>query len=172
MLTKDELDALKLGVDPISLLLHLGFDIKKETHKELRGPCIIHGGDNASAFRFNKNTNTWVCFTNKCNETVGNDIIGLIMAAKRLSFQEALLFLADFVGDSNITASDVIAYKRRKDKQAFIRNTGVIHKHCRGFVILHGLFNGMKEALFTAPHDHILLGQIGGHTDTEQGRPG
>ncbi len=128
MLSKEELELLKLSIDPVSLLIHLGFSITKETLKELRGPCIIHGGDNAGAFRYNKDTNTWCCFTNKCNEKHGNDVIGLIMATKKLSFGEAVLYLDNLIGGDKLDPSEVVRYRHKRERAAFIKNTGVVSK--------------------------------------------
>ena len=51
------------------------------------------------------------------------------------------------------------------------RDTGVVDEHRRRAVAVDGLLDGMEQALFTAPHDHVLLGKIGGHTDFIESRP-
>ena len=68
------LSNLKDAIDPHYLVESLGFVVKKETPKELRCTCIVHGGDNPTSFRFNKERKTWVCFSHKCHEVFGNDI--------------------------------------------------------------------------------------------------
>ena len=84
--TLDDVQFLKQAVDPRFLLEQLGFKIVNETRKELRGACAIHGGDNKTSFRFNKITKTWVCFSHRCQEEFGYDVIGLIRAKTGKSF--------------------------------------------------------------------------------------
>jgi 5S rRNA maturation endonuclease (ribonuclease M5) len=117
---KDDLVFLKESVDVHYLLDQLGIPYIKSNAKEIRGPCSIHGGDNRSAFRFNIEKRTWVCFTHKCHEEYGNDIIGLIKAALKVDFKAALDFLKDLVGD--VDGATLTASKRQheKERKAFI----------------------------------------------------
>ena len=57
---REKLSYLKTSVDPHYLLESLGVSVDRETPKEIRGTCPVHGGDNKTAFRFNKDTSTWV----------------------------------------------------------------------------------------------------------------
>ncbi len=43
---KQKIQQLKSSIDPRFLLESLGFKVTRETPKELRGACRIHGGDN------------------------------------------------------------------------------------------------------------------------------
>jgi len=115
-----KLDRLKDSVDPRYLLENLGFNIIRETAKELRGPCKIHGGDGKGAFRFNKDTRTWVCFSHRCHEIFGNDIIGLVKATLNVDFIEAKKYLENLVGD--IDTSNYVEYKRKKAREKFIQS--------------------------------------------------
>ena len=110
---KQKLDYLKKTVDQHYLLTSLGFELERDSAKEYRGSCIVHGGDNKTAFRFNKELGTWVCFTSKCHETFGNDIIGLIMAVKKVGFMDALRFLESLVGDIDGNISEKMNYNYR-----------------------------------------------------------
>lgn len=96
---KEKLEYLKLAVDPRYLIESLGFEIHKESSKEIRSTCIIHGGDNKTAFRFNKDKRTWVCFTHKCHEIYGNDIISLIKTVMNIDFVGAVEYLQHLTGD-------------------------------------------------------------------------
>ena len=96
---KEKLEYLKLAVDPRYLIESLGFEIHKESPKEIRSTCIIHGGDNKTAFRFNKDKRTWVCFTHKCHEIYGNDIISLIKTVMNIDFVGAVEYLQHLTGD-------------------------------------------------------------------------
>ena len=118
---KLKLDRLKEYVDARFLIESLGFKVDKETHKEIRGACRVHGGDNISSFRFNKERKTWVCFSHKCHEIYGNDIIGLIKATLRIDFVYAVEYLEQLCGTFN-SSFDAIEYKARKEKDEFIRN--------------------------------------------------
>lgn len=115
-----KLDRLKESVDPRYLVESLGFNIMRETAKELRGTCIIHGGDNKTAFRFNKTTRTWICFSHGCQEIWGADIIGLIKASLDTDFVSAVEYLESLVGD--VSDSNYSEYKRKKEKEEFIRS--------------------------------------------------
>lgn len=123
---------LKESVDPRYLVESLGIKIFRETPKELRGTCIIHGGDNPTSFRFNKERLTWVCFSHKCHEIHGNDVIGLIKATLKLDFKPAVEYLSRLVGDFD-TDLGAIEYKRNKERDNFIKqsrkgNEEVYHK--------------------------------------------
>lgn len=130
---KNELLYLKESVDLGFLLASLGFVVKKETNSELRASCIIHGGDNETSFRLNKKTRTWSCFSHACDELHGKDLIALVRACKGFSFIEAVNFLKELTGFvSGIDSDKIIDYKRKKDKNDFIKefgeaNTNVVH---------------------------------------------
>ncbi len=117
---KQKLQQLKESMDPRFLLESLGFKITRETTKELRGACKIHGGDNKTAFRFNKHTLSWMCFTHRCNEVHGSDIIGLIMSVLKFGFKDAVEHLQNLCGETNSFMSQS-EYKRKKEKEDFIR---------------------------------------------------
>ena len=116
---KDRLDNMKHSVEPRFLVEELGFQVDRETPKEIRCACHVHGGDNKTGFRMNKITKTWVCFTHKCHEHHGNDIIGLIKACRSCSFIDAVEWLKDLVGDIDTDAS-YIHSKRKREMQAFV----------------------------------------------------
>lgn len=117
---KEDLTLLKESVDIFYLFEQLGISYNKVSRREIRGACSIHGGDNKTAFRFNLEKRTWVCFTHKCHEFYGSDILGLIMAKLKCDFKSALDFLKELVGD--ISGAEVSYVKR---KQAFNRNSFV-----------------------------------------------
>lgn len=119
---KLKINFLKEAIDPRYLVESLGFKILRETPKELRGSCIIHGGDNPTSFRFNKERLTWVCFSHKCHDVFGNDIIGLIKAVLKVEFIEAVEYLSGLAGnfDTDLAA---IEYKREKERKSFIQHS-------------------------------------------------
>lgn len=121
---KEKLDYMKNTVDPLYLLNDLGIETSHQTSKEIRCACPIHGGDNRTAFRFNKETRTWVCFTHKCHETFGNDIIGLIKALTGRDFVRAVDYLRDLTGD--VSGSDYVEHKRQREMDSFIHSYDTI----------------------------------------------
>lgn len=125
---KEKLNYLKNAVDPHYLLENLGIKIDHETPKEIRSSCAIHGGDNKTAFRFNKESRTWVCFTQKCHEIYGNDVIGLIKALLKTDFISAVDYLKNLVGD--VGEVNYIESKRKREIDTFIKSyTSVSMKH-------------------------------------------
>lgn len=121
---KEKLDYMKKIVDPVFLLNDLGVDTIHQTVKEIRCACPVHGGDNRTAFRFNKETGTWVCFTHKCHEVYGNDIIGLIKALTDRDFVGAVDYLKELTGD--VCGVDYIEHKRKREMDDFIRSYDTI----------------------------------------------
>jgi DNA primase len=118
---KERLDYLKQSVDVKYLLESLGFDVLRDTPKEIRSTCLIHGGDNTTAFRFNKDRRTWVCFTHKCHESFGNDIIALIKAVKNVDFMGAVDYLKRLTGDIG-DGSGLIVAKQKRERDDFMES--------------------------------------------------
>lgn len=121
---KERVDYIKDAVDPHYLLSSLGIAASRETSREIRCRCPIHGGDNQTSFRFNKETKTWVCFTRKCHETFGNDAIGLVKALTGKDFMGSLEHIKQLVGDTG--SVDYAKSKRKREMEAFIRNNEFI----------------------------------------------
>jgi len=118
---KHKLECLKLAVDYNYLLVSLGFDIERDSNKEIRCACIIHGGDNKSAFRFNKETGTWICFTNKCHESFSYDVIGLIMAVHKTNFMSAVHYLEGLVGAIGDFSKEFSKFKMNRETDRILR---------------------------------------------------
>lgn len=116
-----DLHSLKESVDLHSLIYSLGFKITNENSKEIRCTCIIHGGDNKSAFRLNKEKRTWICFTHKCHEEHGYDLLGLIKGSLRVDFRGAVDHLKKLVGDHVVNDSYKTARKFSSSRDSFIR---------------------------------------------------
>lgn len=118
---RDRIDTVKQLIDPGYLVEHLGFKITRETVKELRAACKVHGGDNTTAFRLNKDLKTWVCFTHKCHEQYGNDLFGLVRCLNNCGFMDALEYLEDFTGSKNVSKDKLIKYRHKKERENFIK---------------------------------------------------
>lgn len=117
---KTKLKQLKSIVEPRYLIESLGFEVDRETSKEIRAECKIHGGDNKTAFRFNKETRSWICFTGQCHESYGSDIIGLIQATSNLDFVAAVDYLKDLVGDVSDLGFKALQYELKREKEDFV----------------------------------------------------
>ncbi len=115
---KEQLDYLKGAVDPVYLLNALGIEVCSENANEFRGVCVAHNGSNTSSFRFNKQTNTWICFSSRCHEIFGKDVIGLIRSVLSMSFMDAVKYLQQLVGD--IGSNAFIDFKRQREMDEFI----------------------------------------------------
>lgn len=116
---KTKLEDIKSSIDPVYLLNSLGIKFDRDSYKEIRATCPIHGGDNKTSFRFNKDRKTWACFTRKCHEDFGNDIVGLVKAVTGRSFIDAVSYLQELVGDSSGADMSDLLYK--KDIDEFVR---------------------------------------------------
>lgn len=169
---KQRLQQLKEGVDPRHLVESLGFTISRETSRELRGPCKIHGGDNKTSFRFNKQARSWVCFSHRCHENNGSDIIGLIMSVTGSSFKEAVDYLHKLCGESGDFMSQA-EYAHRQEKFDFIKRhredsaTPAIVKeeHLESFKRYRSnLF--LREGFTREVLDHFEI--AGGYTDSHE----
>lgn len=118
---KDSLNYLKDNVDIKHLFSSLGITISNENAKELRGPCKIHGGDNPTSFRFNKEKKSWICFSHRCNEIWGSDIIALIRAVNNVNFIDAVNYLRQLVGDPKDYTIYSLERRRVREMNEFVR---------------------------------------------------
>lgn len=117
-----KLHLLKEAIDADALLRLLGFSISKSTSKEVRAPCRVHGGDNKTSFRMDKQTKNWVCFSHSCHED-GYDVISLVMRMLNLDFGDAVKYLGSITGFDIHDEKSYIEYKRFKDRQEVIQHT-------------------------------------------------
>jgi len=99
----------------------LGFSITNSNSKEVRALCKIHGGDNKTSFRMNKETKNWVCFSHNCHEDVGYDVISLIRKVLNISFNDAVKYLENITGFSINDKGGYIEYKRQRDRMMAIK---------------------------------------------------
>lgn len=117
-----KLNRLKEAIDAEALLASLGFNITRTTPTEVRATCKLHGGDNKSAFRMNKQTKNWVCFSHGCHEDIGYDVISLVMHSLNLSFNDAISYLENLAGVNVNDEAAFVAFKRAKDRREFIEH--------------------------------------------------
>jgi DNA primase len=117
---RQRIDRLKEAIDAEKLLESLGFEITRSTSTEVRGPCKVHGGDNKSAFRMDKQSKNWICFSHHCQETIGFDVISLVRKILNLSFIDAVRYLESITGVNVHDEAAFVEYKRNKDRRDFV----------------------------------------------------
>ena len=167
---KERLQIMKDSVDARLLLESLGFTIIRETAKELRGPCIIHGGDNTTAFRFNKEKKSWICFSHKCHDFYGSDVISLICAVLKCDFLKAVDYLRNITGE--VSSESYYMLKAKLERESFIRSYNDVKtrpsivnettlKDFRSMRTNYFINNGIKSETL----DHFEVG--GGYVDSE-----
>lgn len=116
-----------------SILEELGFDtaVGINTIDEIRLPCAIHGGDNPTAFKYDKNYMNWKCFSHNCHKNRNQSIIGIIQASfanknKILTEKEATDWLASFLNIDNYkyryADSDVLYLNNRHRRKILNKN--------------------------------------------------
>ena len=166
----NELSTLKETVDLRSLVESLGFKVSHENNKEIRATCCIHGGDNKSAFRLNKQSRTWICFTNKCHEEHGYDLLGLIKGALGVDFKEAVLYLKNFVGNIDLNTDYVNKKLFNNDYNNFIKKYAPIKKpeyvtetHLKAHKYLRSQFFILKDKFKSETLDYFEI--AGGFKD-------
>jgi len=79
--------------DIMKLLEHYKFDITQQNGDLIRSKCMIHGGDNPTAFVINTETSLWFCHTGSCG---GGDMFSLVEKMEGITFIEAVKWLSDF----------------------------------------------------------------------------
>jgi len=128
LMANASIERLKELVDPMSLLTALGFSVYYDNQDEIRAPCVLHGGDNKTAFCFRKAVRRFYCYSRGCevdsSGEINNDIVSLVMKVNRCSFIEAVRFLGQLsgidVGFGEVCEEDERYAKKRKDTSKFI----------------------------------------------------
>lgn len=118
------LKRLKEAVNAEQLLRHLGFNITTVTPKEVRAQCKVHGGDNKTSFRMNRQTKTWTCYSRNCHEDIGYDVISLVEYILGVDFKGAVAYLENITGIKLEDELNYIKYKQEQDRMDFVRNQG------------------------------------------------
>lgn len=105
----------------IVILNKLGAKKINDNGNELRSQCVIHKGDNDSAFVVNLETNLWFCFT-RC--LIGGDLFDLIDAIyKPPTFKANIIMCCDLLGlsFSNEELNSVIE-RDMKEQREFVQH--------------------------------------------------
>lgn len=166
-----KLNRLKESVDAEQLLRHLGFEVSISNSTEVRAPCKVHGGDNKTAFRMNKDTKNWTCFSHNCQEDIGYDVISLIMKVLNISFPQAVQYLESITGVDVKDESAYVDYRRNKDRRDFINQMRPKHDQVPAKYVSEehlAVFKNFRSDFFTRrkngsfPNEVLDFFEIGG----------
>jgi DNA primase len=161
VVSNDIKQLIKEAVDVELLLKTLGFAISGSNGSDVRAPCIIHGGDNATGFSMRLESKTWCCFTRQCEQdSLGgsqNDIFALVMKVRNVPFMESVKYLATFAGLNldleNMFVEQTPESRRRRDTNSYIRS---ITKLSRRHKKLSGLSQEVVDSYIAQRDDYFL----------------
>lgn len=95
---------IKNHLEPKKVLHYYGFQHITESEDALRACCAIHGGNNPTAFIWNKHNNLWYCYTgDNCG---GGDVFNLVEKIDNIPFHAAVLKLSQIL-ELNIDGMDL-----------------------------------------------------------------
>lgn len=63
--------------------------------------CPIHDGDNPMGFSYCSIRKVWSCWTHRCHEKYGNNLIGLVRSINKCSFKEAIEYIQNVIKNPN-----------------------------------------------------------------------
>jgi DNA primase len=92
------------------LLVALGLDLDKYviTDQEIRGVCPCHEeADNPNSFVYYLKNGLWFCWTQRCDQQKGADLVALISMIKGFSPNEARDFARAFLKKQKITSNKI-----------------------------------------------------------------
>lgn len=97
---------------------------------QIRGVSPCHeGADNPTSFAYYFDNGLWQCFSNNCHQQYGSDTLGLIMAVKKCSYQEAVNLAEKILSGKKVNST----IPTRRIVKAFIKNDN-IDEHLRQHV--------------------------------------
>lgn len=96
------------NIDPMKILEYYNFEEIVDRGQQIRARCKIHGGDNPTAFCWNKENNLWICYTGNCG---GGDVFTLIEKLEKCDFTTAVQKAATIL-NLNINDMEVISEDR------------------------------------------------------------
>ena len=83
------------NLNPRKVLDYYNFEGITENDEYIRAKCKIHGGDNPTAFCWNKANNLWFCYTGSCG---GGDVFTLVEKMEKCGFTDATIRVAQILG--------------------------------------------------------------------------
>ena len=102
-------------LDPMKVLEYYNFQEVTDKGQMIRARCKIHGGDNPTAFCWNKENNLWFCYTGDCG---GGDVFSLIEKLEKCNFKTAVQKAAEIlsldINDMEVVSEDRIRTEHLK----------------------------------------------------------
>ena len=127
------------NLNPRVVLDYYGFEGIVENDEYIRAKCKIHGGDNPTAFCWNKANNLWFCYTGDCG---GGDVYTLVEKIEKCGFTDATIRVAQIlgldIGDMEVVSEDQLRKKHlrwlEKELQKH-KNGGKISNRPQSYVV-------------------------------------
>lgn len=111
-MNSNAVDVIKDNVDVIKILEHYGMKNFTESGDYIRTRCLIHGGDNSTAFVMNTQTTLWSCHTGE--ECGGGDIFTLVEKIEGIGFVDSVKKIAEILG---INIETMVIAERKSEYQ-------------------------------------------------------
>ena len=100
------------NMDARKVLEYYEFEGITESEEYIRAKCKIHGGDNPTAFCWNKRNNLWICYTGDCG---GGDVFTLVEKLEKCTFTAAINKVAQIL-NLNINDMEIVSEDRIRKK--------------------------------------------------------
>ena len=100
------------NMDAKKVLEYYEFEEITENEEYIRAKCKIHGGDNPTAFCWNKHNNLWICYTGDCG---GGDVFTLVEKLEKCTFTTAINKVAQIL-NLNINDMEIVSEDRIRKK--------------------------------------------------------
>ena len=100
------------NMDARKVLEYYEFEEITESEEYIRAKCKIHGGDNPTAFCWNKRNNLWICYTGDCG---GGDVFTLVEKLEKCNFTTAINKVAQIL-NLNINDMEIVSEDRIRKK--------------------------------------------------------
>jgi len=172
MMTTNKIELKELACQNISLVLDkLGVTYcQKGAILQSSCPCKQHGGDgsNRTAFSWHEEINHWRCWSHGCQDTYGDDVVGLVRSILDCSYHRALAFLKDVLeGQATIYSGNnqhrntIISNRPLKEELVEFLDYNNTHSYLlqRGLChqILAGYQVGYWHRLGSFMHDRVIV---------------
>jgi 5S rRNA maturation endonuclease (ribonuclease M5) len=167
------------------ILTDLGF--YTDSRGDIQCSCPIHNGDNNTAFSYKSSRKIWRCWTHKCHEQYGGDLIGLIRSVKNVSLKEAIQYILTFDDGTKIHGSPEIRKfikENRREDEVYDFDASTLHtssKHTPYFLnrgLNQSILNDFqafeyktREYFPIITDDNKILGCLGRLTETSPDKP-
>lgn len=108
-----------LRAHAIELLETLGMSLETAyiNNNDIRGRTICHDGDNNNGLVYYHNSGRWVCFTANCHMKYVQNLFGLIMSVKNVTYYDAVKWADEFISKIEIDEEKINEIVKNKGKK-------------------------------------------------------